>query len=177
MGVAGLLSHLLQNEPKAFIMDARKRKALGPEDSQKVFQRLTVGDTSCHVIATPAPAGGDAVVCSARMAEIFLCPQELSRLLHMTGVASFFFWPMCVRMMRLVYMPACLVAMESSLTAFDPNTKSFPFLTIPPGSCAGDRPSTTSTPAWSVLSWSHPPAPRSTSSSRCVANEPSRRSS
>lgn len=96
MGLAGLLSHLLENEPKAFITDARKRKTLGPEESQKVLQRLTAGDASCHIIATPAPAGGDAVVCSARMAEIFLCPQELSRLLHTTGVASFFFWPMYV---------------------------------------------------------------------------------
>jgi hypothetical protein len=98
-GVAALLSNLLQTQPSVFHAGAESPQpgAVGQGRGRHVLQSLTTGDASCHMVATPAPAGGDSVVCSARMAELFIDPAGYASMLLYTGTASFFFWPTYVR--------------------------------------------------------------------------------
>lgn len=98
VGVAGLLSHLLHSQPHVFQGTAGPpppQQAAGIK-GQELLQRLAAKEGSCHIIGTPAAAGGDAVVCNVRMVELFVCPQQLSAVLLHTGLASFFMWPLYV---------------------------------------------------------------------------------
>ena len=100
MGVAGLLSYLLQSQPHVFHQAGGphqpppQQRALTAEEGRELLERLTTKEGSCHIVGTPAAAGGDAIVCSVRMVELFVCPQHLSTVLLYTGVASFFLWPL-----------------------------------------------------------------------------------
>lgn len=108
-GVASYLSHLLRTHPQAFRPDAQSRQGLQAvtgglaragtrRESQgaAVLRRLTLDEAACCMVAAPGSAGGDFVVCSARMEELLCSSEEYTGMVNQTGVAAAYFWPRCV---------------------------------------------------------------------------------